>query len=219
MLDGDTAGIRAATRLIDLALPMLEAGQGLRFVILPEGMDPDDLLRLRGRDAMAALLDEAQPMVNLLWRREIEGRVFDSPERRAALDKSLRETLKTIRDGSIRAHYGAEVDASFLASYGWVDLVGAHGPRRAPGLRLGFLLLGARTRYPPHAHAAEEHYVPLSGAALWTRGRSPPALQRPGALIHHPPWAPHATETTDEPLLALYVWRGARLNAGPRWEV
>ncbi|MCB9752946.1 MAG: transcriptional regulator [Myxococcales bacterium] len=118
-----------------------------------------------------------------------------------------------------RRSYGAEVDASFLASYGWVDLVGAHGPRRAPGLRLGFLLLGARTRYPPHAHAAEEHYVPLSGAALWTRGRSPPALQRPGALIHHPPWEPHATETTDEPLLALYVWRGARLNAGPRWEV
>ncbi|MCB2110471.1 MAG: DNA primase, partial [Rhodobacteraceae bacterium] len=78
MLDGDAAGIRAATRLIDLALPRLVAGQGLRFVILPEGMDPDDLLRLRGRDAMAALLDEAQPMVNLLWRREIEGRVFDS---------------------------------------------------------------------------------------------------------------------------------------------
>ncbi|MDW4551472.1 DNA primase [Defluviimonas sp. D31] len=109
MLDGDAAGIRAATRLVDLALPMLEAGQALRFVILPEGMDPDDLIKLRGREAMAALVAEAQPMVNLLWRRETEGRVFDSPERKAALDKSLRAAIKRIADPSIRTHYGEEI--------------------------------------------------------------------------------------------------------------
>ncbi|MCB2119090.1 MAG: DNA primase, partial [Rhodobacteraceae bacterium] len=73
MLDGDAAGIRAAMRLVDLALPMLEAGYGLRFVILPEGMDPDDLIRARGPQAMRDLLETAQPMVNLLWQRETEG--------------------------------------------------------------------------------------------------------------------------------------------------
>ena len=109
MLDGDAAGIRAATRLVDLALPMLEAGQGLRFVILPEGMDPDDLIRLRGREAMARAVETAQPMVSLLWRRETEGKVFDSPERKAALDKSLRAAIKRIADPSIRAHYGEEI--------------------------------------------------------------------------------------------------------------
>ena len=109
MLDGDTAGIRAAMRLVDLALPMLEAGYGLRFVILPEGMDPDDLIRARGPQAMRDLLETAQPMVNLLWQRETEGRNFDSPERKAALDKTLRETLKRIADPSIRAHYGEEI--------------------------------------------------------------------------------------------------------------
>lgn len=109
MLDGDAAGIRAALRLIDLSLPLLEAGQALRFVILPEGMDPDDLLRSRGAQAMQAALDGAEPMVNLLWRRETEGKVLDSPERRAALDKSLRAVLKRITDPSIRAHYGEEI--------------------------------------------------------------------------------------------------------------
>lgn len=109
MLDGDQAGIRAATRLVDLALPMLEAGQGLRFVILPEGMDPDDLLRARGRAAMEAAIAGAEPMVNLLWRRETEGRVFDSPERKAALDKTLRAAIRRISDPSIRAHYGEEI--------------------------------------------------------------------------------------------------------------
>ncbi|MFT5342320.1 MAG: DNA primase, partial [Paracoccaceae bacterium] len=108
-LDGDTAGLRAAMRLIDLALPLLEAGQSLRFVILPDGKDPDDLIRSEGKSAVQKLLDNALPMVRLLWQRETEGRVFDSPERKAALDKSLREKIKLIRDPSIRGHYGQEI--------------------------------------------------------------------------------------------------------------
>ncbi len=108
-LDGDAAGLNAAMRLIDLALPLLEAGQSLRFAIMPEKMDPDDLIRDRGTAAMQELLDQAQPMVRLLWRRETEGRSFDSPERRAMLDKSLRDKIKTIRDSSIRNHYGQEI--------------------------------------------------------------------------------------------------------------
>lgn len=108
-LDGDTAGLRAAMRLIDLALPLLEAGQSLRFAIMPEGQDPDDLLRAKGPQAVQAVLDQAMPMVRLLWQRETEGKSFDSPERKAALDKALRDKIKLIRDPSIRQHYGAEI--------------------------------------------------------------------------------------------------------------
>ncbi len=108
-LDGDKAGLNAAYRVIDTALPLLEAGKSLRFVLLPEGKDPDDLIRSDGRDAMRALLDTAQPMVQLLWRRETEGRVFDSPERKASLDKTLRERLRTIKDPSLRSHYGEDI--------------------------------------------------------------------------------------------------------------
>ncbi len=105
-LDGDKAGIRAAMRLIDLSLPLLQAGKSLRFCIMPEGQDPDDLIKAQGAKAMQALLDNAQPMVNLLWQRETEGKVFDSPERRAALDAELRRVLNTIQDRSIKSHYG-----------------------------------------------------------------------------------------------------------------
>ena len=108
-LDGDTAGIRAALRVIDLALPLLEAGKGLRFAVLPQGQDPDDLIRAQGAVAMSRVVDQARPMVKLLWDREIEGKNFDSPERKAALDKTLRATLKRIVDPSIRAHYGDEI--------------------------------------------------------------------------------------------------------------
>ncbi|MCK0150705.1 DNA primase [Marivita sp. S6314] len=108
-LDGDKAGLQAAYRVIDTALPLLEAGKSLRFVLLPEGKDPDDLIRSDGREAMKTLIEAAQPMVQLLWRRETEGRVFDSPERKAALDKTLRERIRTIQDPSLRSHYGEEI--------------------------------------------------------------------------------------------------------------
>ncbi|ABD56366.1 DNA primase [Jannaschia sp. CCS1] len=105
-LDGDKAGLRAAMRLVDLAMPLLEGGKSLRFVILPEGQDPDDLIRAQGPGAMQALLDKAEPMVTLLWRRETEGQVFDSPERRSALDGRLRQALQRIGDPGLRRHYG-----------------------------------------------------------------------------------------------------------------
>jgi len=134
-LDGDTAGIRAALRVVDLALPMLEAGKGLRFAILPGGMDPDDLLKAQGAPAMQAVLDGAKPMVQLLWQRETEGRIYDSPERRAALDKILRGHLARIADPSIRSHYVEEIKRL---------REGLFGTRRPfqPGPRRSFALPG-----------------------------------------------------------------------------
>ena len=110
-LDGDRAGLGAARRLMDLALPKLAAGQSLRFALMPEKQDPDDVIRAGGAGAMQTILNAALPMVTLLWRRETEGKDFDSPERKAALDKALRDRIKTIEDPSIRRHYGEEIDA------------------------------------------------------------------------------------------------------------
>lgn len=104
-LDGDTAGLRAAFRVIDLALPLIEAGHSLRFALMPEGKDPDDLVRAGGTQAVQEVLDASMPMVNLLWRRETEGQVYDSPERKAMLDKVLREKTALIRDPNVRKHY------------------------------------------------------------------------------------------------------------------
>ncbi|MFY0617889.1 DNA primase [Shimia sp.] len=108
-LDGDKAGIRAAMRVIDLALPLLQSGKSLRFAVMPEGQDPDDLIRAKGASAVQKVLDGAVPMVNLLWQREIEGKVFDSPERRAALDMQLKSKINLIKDQAIKRHYGEAI--------------------------------------------------------------------------------------------------------------
>jgi DNA primase len=126
-LDGDKAGLRAAYRVIDLALPLLQAGKTLRFALMPEGKDPDDLLRAEGAGAVSKVLEGAMPMVQLLWRRETEGKVFDSPERKAALDARLRDVLRQIQDPGLRRHYGDEIKELRF------QLFRPQRPKRAPG--------------------------------------------------------------------------------------
>ncbi|MEM9062769.1 MAG: DNA primase [Pseudomonadota bacterium] len=110
-LDGDKAGLRAAERLADLALPLLTPGKSLRFCLMPEGQDPDDLIKTQGSAAMQAALDAARPLIDMIWERETAQSALDTPERKAALDQRLRTLLSQIGDAGIRNHYAAEFKA------------------------------------------------------------------------------------------------------------
>ncbi len=103
--DGDNAGIRAAMRAADRALPLLEPGHSFRFAILPAGQDPDDLVRSQGRQAMEEVLAAALPLADILWRKETEGRPLDTPERRAALEAALFGLANQIRNPAVQNHY------------------------------------------------------------------------------------------------------------------
>lgn len=105
-LDGDQAGQRAAARAAERALPIITAGHGLRFAMLPSGEDPDSLVQSQGRAAFEAVLEAALPLSELLWNMESGGALPPTPEARAALDKRLKERLRQVQDGSLRAHLG-----------------------------------------------------------------------------------------------------------------
>ena len=107
--DGDKAGLKAAFRAVDTALPLIGAGRSLRFVLLSGGMDPDELLRAGGRTAVAQALASTLPLVDLLWMRETDGLVLDTPERRAGLERRLREVAGQIADETLRRHYQQEL--------------------------------------------------------------------------------------------------------------
>ncbi|GAC1332178.1 MAG: DNA primase [Beijerinckiaceae bacterium] len=107
--DGDKAGRKAAYRAIDTALPLMSVGRSFRFALLPEGVDPDDLARSSGPEAIADLLKGALPLSELLWTRETEGRTFDTPEGRAALERRLADAVRPIPDQSLRRHYEQDI--------------------------------------------------------------------------------------------------------------
>ncbi|WP_217575500.1 DNA primase [Mesorhizobium sp. GbtcB19] len=103
--DGDKAGLKAAWRAADLALPSVQHDRRARFALLPEGKDPDDLVKAEGPDAFRAVLAESRSLDELLWMRETAGGAFDTPEQRAGLRKTLRDLTSRIRDESVRYYY------------------------------------------------------------------------------------------------------------------
>jgi DNA primase len=113
--DGDKAGQRAAFRAVDMALPRLKPGKSLRFAMLPDGQDPDDLYRSGGREAIAEVLAGARPLGEMLWSRETEAASFDTPERRAAFEARVNEVVRSIGDESVRKYYAQDFSARLRA--------------------------------------------------------------------------------------------------------
>jgi len=118
-LDGDAAGRRAGYRAAERALAGLRPGKSLRFALLPDGEDPDSLVRNRGPQALRQVLASALPLVDLIWLMHTEGRGFETPERRAGLRQDLRASVREIRDSDVRAGYESELERRFDAAFGY----------------------------------------------------------------------------------------------------
>ena len=105
VMDGDDAGRMAARRMVDTALPLLEPGRTLRFCMLPKNSDPDDFVKDRGADALSALLEKSEPLVEFLWSWETRDGRFDTPERQAAFEHALFAAVDRIVNNSVRVRY------------------------------------------------------------------------------------------------------------------
>lgn len=167
--------------------------------------------------ALAAFLADWPPVIE---RREVTAMTLPVlrwlPDLAAGAGLHERALLAAIveKAGELawqRSYSQPAVSAEFLDNYGWSEILGGVGPRVATHLACGFLLLGPATHYPRHRHQAEEIYLPLAGTAAWQQGDAGWRDQPPGTVIHHQAHEPHAMRTHAEPLLALYLWRGAGL--------
>jgi len=106
--DGDSAGQKASIRAALRALPFVGPDRTLRFVTMPPGEDPDDVVKNGGRPAFEALVDAAEPLVERLWRHERDAAPLTTPEERASLKARLMDHAGTIGDGSVRSLYRDE---------------------------------------------------------------------------------------------------------------
>lgn len=113
--DGDNAGQRAAMRAIARALPMLRPAHSLAIVRLPAGMDPDDLIKDKGPEAMEALLAHPDSLLDTLWEFERAASPLNSPEDKAGLKARLLDHVDSIQHPDIRALYKRELLERFSA--------------------------------------------------------------------------------------------------------
>lgn len=117
--DGDGAGQKAAIRAANRALPLLQPGHSLQFLTLPQGQDPDDLVRVGGAAAFERLVQDAEPLVNRLWIYEKAASPLVTPEERAGLKQRLNELANAIQHPDIRQQYREEYRRRFDESFDW----------------------------------------------------------------------------------------------------
>ena len=175
--DGDKAGLRAAYRSIERALPLLRPGQSLRFAILPEGQDPDDLIRASGPPAMSDVLNTALPLVDMLWRREVEAQTLTTPEDKAGLKSRLFKAVNEIENNDVKSLYKTELLSRFDAQFGWQSQRKrsskqeskankttqiATAKRLASHARVEMTLLGAILEFPELLESVDERFFELN---------------------------------------------------------
>ncbi len=103
--DGDNAGRSAASRACERILPLLKPGQSVRFAFMPDGEDPDSLIRAGGKVAFQTVIDAALPLFDFIWASHMAGRRFDTPESRAGVTKALEKHIFEIADSNVQSHY------------------------------------------------------------------------------------------------------------------
>ena len=163
--DGDSAGQRAAFRAADLALPQLLPGKSLRFALLPEGQDPDDLARAGGRGAIEEVISLARPLAEMIWTRETAGGSFATPERRAALEARINALTAGIQNEVVRRYYRQDFAERLQRAFAPAAVVagrGAAGGGRESG-----------RRFPPRGAVAAPRPGWGEGRGLSTGPRGP----------------------------------------------
>lgn len=169
--DGDSAGRKAAFRAVDTALPLIKAGTSVAFAFLPDGVDPDDLVRQQGREAMEAVLARSRPLADILWEREWASGQWTTPERRAQLERQLAALIGRIGDAGVRAHYERDMRGRLFAAWsqagGGQTRPAAYGSQRRPYPAAG------RFQPPSGGRGANRQGKP------WNRGQ--PGFQVPPA--------------------------------------
>ena len=104
--DGDRAGKAASFRVSELALKLLKPNKSLRFISLPNDLDPDDYIKSFGLESFLKLVSNASPLTNIVWDSCMSISDIKTPEGRSGFESELRKKINLIKDSSIKKHYG-----------------------------------------------------------------------------------------------------------------
>src|SRR6476661_787457 len=152
--DGDAAGRKAAIRAATRALPLLRPDRTLRFVELPAGQDPDDVIKAGGRDAFEEQLANPEPLDARLWRHELEAEPLTTPEAWAGLKERLIAHAATI----------AHPDLSRMYREDWLDRF--YKLRRPEQTQRSFSKPFTKGRWTPPAPPVREEAKSIASSGI-----------------------------------------------------
>ena len=161
--DGDNAGLRAALRSMERALPLLTPSQTLRVAFMPEGQDPDDLLKQAGRSAMDGVLKQAKAMIDVIWDVTIAGRPMRTPEDRGNFIAAIKQRVGRIAHEGLRQLYQDDVQKRIH------DLFRPAQQQTYGGTSKGSFAKGGKWRPPESPAIMLSRRQPLDGRRLRER--------------------------------------------------
>ena len=100
--DGDRAGRDAAGRALEIALPLLESGRQVSFLFLPDGEDPDSVIRDQGADTFRTLIESATPLPDLLFDTLLNQTDLTRMDGKARLATLARPLISRVPEGPLR---------------------------------------------------------------------------------------------------------------------
>jgi len=119
---------------------------------------------------------------------------------------NMRERLHWIQS------YTADDFGQYMVDhYGFVELIGTRGHYASTEIAAGFVFFGRGIEYPNHWHGSEAMYYPMTGTGLWSQDNSDYEPKKAGELVYHEPNEHHALNVPNDPLLAIWIWRGGDL--------
>ncbi len=115
--DGDSAGRKAAARACERVLPLLKPDHSVKIAFMPDGEDPDSLIKANGPAAFQKVLDGAMSLIDFIWLGATAGRDFSIPEVRAGVVKHLNDETRKIADRDVQKHYQALVQEKVAEAF------------------------------------------------------------------------------------------------------
>jgi DNA primase len=125
--DGDRAGRDAARRALEIALPLLESGRQVSFLFLPDGEDPDSVVRDQGADRFRVLIESATPLPDLLFDTLLNQTDLTRMDGKARLATLARPLVSRVPEGPLR-----ELMQQRLSDLTGVAPTGPGGPPATP---------------------------------------------------------------------------------------
>ena len=200
--DGDEAGRKAAFRGMEAALPMMEDGRQVKFLFLPEGEDPDSVVRNKGSQHLEHLFDNADPLETFLFDQMAQGIDLDTMDGKARLSKLVAPYINLIPDGVFKTLLfkslatRTDMDVESLRRLREIEKPVTADYDSAPGPEPGEMQATADAPFdypegyePPHD--SENHY----GAPVHLEPHSAVLLRALGLLVLKPS---SASAITDE---------------------
>ncbi|GAA6146174.1 DNA primase [Thalassolituus maritimus] len=153
--DGDDAGRTAAARAMETALPVLSDGVQARFLFLPDGEDPDTLVRKEGRDGFEKRLNESLHLPEFLFEQLKQQVDFDTLDGKARLDKMAAPLIGKLPKGTLRSLMEKRLDDMIGTRSSAMAAVNEDTPPEPPELDDGVSMPDIITEPVPQSHAPE----------------------------------------------------------------